>query len=404
MTGRTTQLVRDGTAAARRGALDEAERLLREAIEQDDARTDAIFELAGIEYAKRRYDEAIELMSRAIELDPTRPKVHYHRAMARYARGDLRGALADFDAELRGAPNDTESILSRAVTLSDLGEGRSALVEYERLMQLAPDDPRPYVNRGLLRSESSPDAAIDDFSEAIRRDEAKADAYMGRGFLLRAKGKRRDALADFVAFLHFDGPRLHGHRETVEAWIRELRAELWPAVSPSSDTPLSDLISLVLANPSSAPALAVFHDAFLDSIVGVIMSGGPEGGRGAHRVTAEDHMHVAYARAPAGGVMVLACADRVAFAKRFHQRFNVEMRGRDLLGMVLKLPDCEGVLLNSAASFHSILIPRDDAAQLLDGGIRAASATQRNGDDMGPTDMTVTSKNATPERPWWKFW
>jgi hypothetical protein len=101
--------------------------------------------------------------------------------------------------------------------------------------------------------------------------------------------------------------------------------------------------------------------------------------------------------------MLLACADRAAFVRKFHQLFNAEMRGRDLLTMVLKLPDCEGVLVNSAASFHSVVILRAEIDGLLKIAAREAAIPE------APRDADGGRANETPQRPqsrrpWWKLW
>src|SRR6185369_10310035 len=145
-----------------------------------------------------------------------------------------------FDTELQLHPHDLEVMLSRGVTLSKLDNTTDALASYEQAMQLAPRDPRPYHNRGLLRGDKAdPDGALSDFSEAINCDPSYADAYLGRGYSLRIKGAKLEALADFRAFLHYNGSRLHKSCDLVQGWIRELESEILEIALP---TPLSDLI------------------------------------------------------------------------------------------------------------------------------------------------------------------
>jgi hypothetical protein len=151
-------------------------------------------------------------------------------------------------------------------------------------------------------------------------------------------------------------------------WLRSRVAPAAPAapsaLPPSAGappTPLSDLMTRVL-DERSDEARRAFYQAFLRSPVGVIASGGEPGPEpGSMR-------NVGFARAatPDGRVMLLACADRNAFAQNFHARFNEQILGRELARAVLGIPDCEGILVNSAASFHSIAIPRDELATLLD--------------------------------------
>jgi hypothetical protein len=135
------------------------------------------------------------------------------------------------------------------------------------------------------------------------------------------------------------------------------RPEPAPA-SAGPPAPLSDLMTRALED-ASGEAMRAFHRAFMDAPIGVDASRVPGGADGVY--------HTAFARAatPDGRVMVLACADRAAFARRFHDRFNADVRGRELAAAVLGIPDCAGILVNSAASFHSIAIDREQLAFLL---------------------------------------
>lgn len=154
-------------------------------------------------------------------------------------------------------------------------------------------------------------------------------------------------------------------------------ADAPPPVAPPADglqTPLSDLMTRVLNDPAPAHRQA-FHAAFLKARVGVIASGLPaaanvlsttpatrlDGGR----IAPAGQVGFARAATPDGRTMVLACADRGVFVQRFHARFNVEVLGRELAAMALAVPDCEGILVNSASSFHSLAIDRAQIAALL---------------------------------------
>ena len=125
-------------------------------------------------------------------------------------------------------------------------------------------------------------------------------------------------------------------------------------------TPLSDLMARVQEQPSDE-AWDAFHSAFLDSPLGVIASGFAPGASG----TGRGSVRLARGATPDGRVMVLACADRDAFAQKFHDRFNQEVLGRELARVAIAMPGCEGILVNSAASFHSIAIDRAQLTTLL---------------------------------------
>jgi hypothetical protein len=94
-----------------------------------------------------------------------------------------------------------------------------------------------------------------------------------------------------------------------------------------------------------------------------------------------DRMTLALVATPDGRRMVKACADPSLFIQRYPEtKINVVMVGRELLQMLAKVPDVDGVLVCSATSFHSVPIDRAVAAQ---------SLVPRQGDS---------------GRPWWKLW
>ena len=369
-----------GFEAAKRGDLDGAEAHFRETLRLNPTNTDALLNLSHIYYHRQKFDRALEVVEECITVEPAKPQAHHQRGIVRSAMGDLNGALADFDTELRLHPNDLEAILSRGCILSELGNRTDALASYEQAMRVAPQDPRPYLNRGLLREESNPDGALSDFSEAINCDPNKADAYLGRGFLLRAKGRKQEALADFRAFLHFDGPRLHGNGDLVQSWIRELESEISETALP---TPLSDLIENINSKSGTQDSFADFLQAFRSAVVGVIASDVPQGAVDKFTSTPEHPISVGSSTDSDGHRVVLAFADPDAFVRTFGARFNATMSGEAVLQTVAHNAACYGVRVNSAKAELSILIDRHTAVSLLDTGKGAPASSQR---------------------PWWKFW
>lgn len=373
MSEQLAHLVQEGIEAARRDDLERAETCFREALRLEPADPDALYNLGVLGYLRRDLDGALDLVSQCIAADPSRPKAHFQRGMVRHAKGDLRGALADFDRELEFHPEDVDTVLSRGATLSALGNPSEALAAYERAMHLAPRDPRPHFNRGLLRNESDPEGAILDFSAAIDREPSKAEAYMGRAILLRAKGRKQAALADLQIFLKLDGPRLHGKADLVMSWIRELENEIG---RPSSPTPLSDLIRDHLKSPAQ-DSLARLMDAFRRARVGVLAFGAPEGTSGDFTSTSEHPISVGLSTDTDGQAVVLAFADPQAFAQRFGARFNAVASGEAVLQTALQNPDCRGVRVNSAKADVSIIFDRQAVASVFSASHAAPASSRR---------------------------
>ncbi|HKW35302.1 MAG TPA: SseB family protein [Candidatus Acidoferrum sp.] len=132
---------------------------------------------------------------------------------------------------------------------------------------------------------------------------------------------------------------------------------------PDSSTPLSDWITRCIEQ-NTRENYEHFLQVFLGSQLGVILQGIPQGASG-QVVVGKNELSAAMSSTPDGKRMLLACADRAVFVQRFKRPFNAEMGAVALLKMALANPRCEGIMINSAASEHTILIPRVRVAELI---------------------------------------
>lgn len=142
-----------------------------------------------------------------------------------------------------------------------------------------------------------------------------------------------------------------------------------------SSTPLSDCISRCVKQ-DTRENYQQFLRVFLDSRLGVIVQGIPQGTSGQH-LAGKNELTVAMSIAPDGKKTVLACAERAIFVQRFPQSFNGEVDAAALLKIAWSNPDCEGIMVNSATSEHRIVIPRIDIAELIAKRTLALAVLQR---------------------------
>jgi hypothetical protein len=132
---------------------------------------------------------------------------------------------------------------------------------------------------------------------------------------------------------------------------------------PDSSTPLSDCITRCIEQDTRENYEHFLH-FFLGSQLGVILQGIPQGVSG-QVVAGKNELSAAMGSTPDGKRMLLACADRAVFLQRFKRPFNAEIGAVALLKMVLANPQCEGIMINSAVSEHTILIPHGRVTQLI---------------------------------------
>jgi hypothetical protein len=130
-----------------------------------------------------------------------------------------------------------------------------------------------------------------------------------------------------------------------------------------SSTPLSGCISRY-AEQRTPENYEQFLRVFVGSRLGVIVQGVPQGASGQY-IAGKNELTVAMSIAPDGKKTVLACADRAIFVQRFPQAFNGEVDAAALLKIAWSNPDCEGIMVNSAASQHRVVIPRNHIEMLI---------------------------------------
>lgn len=145
-------------------------------------------------------------------------------------------------------------------------------------------------------------------------------------------------------------------------------------------TPLSDQITRSREAPDAASYRKLL-EVYIDSELGVIGGGVPEGTEGLVTAGPGVELTVGQTELPDGRVMVLACADFPVFIERYGGPFNATMSALALSRLVLALPGCKGVRINSAASEDSVIIDR---------------ATLKW--------MVRDIDRVLNPRPWWKFW
>jgi tetratricopeptide (TPR) repeat protein len=104
-----------------------------------------------------------------------------------------------------GLPGGVEHALERAARYAHGRAPERGLALLERTAALRPGDPRPWLLHGRYRLERQQcEAALDDFTRAIRLDPASAVAHASAGLALLCRGDQPAALAAFRRSLALD--------------------------------------------------------------------------------------------------------------------------------------------------------------------------------------------------------
>ena len=162
----------------------------------------ATAEEAARDYAARKYDQGCDDMS----------------------KGKLGDAVAAFGRAMALNPQDARAVLMRAVACERQGDTDAAIAGYKRAIDLqkdlvaASDKPNPgavplcagelaeaHLKRGLLHKRAGEmDAAVDDFTEAIKIVPEQVDPYYARGMAYLKRRYFDLALDDLTEAVRLD--------------------------------------------------------------------------------------------------------------------------------------------------------------------------------------------------------
>lgn len=159
----------------------------------------------NVEEALRLVQEAIDLADR--DLDPGVQPIHRlvlraNRAQLRIMLGDHLAALADLDAVIAADPGYPDYYLDRGNLLHRLGRDEDAVADYETALKVGLPFPEPYYNRAEIRfAHGDLEGARADLDRVLVLDPGFLDALVNRSGLLVALEDYDGARADVAAGL-----------------------------------------------------------------------------------------------------------------------------------------------------------------------------------------------------------
>ena len=173
-------LLQEGLALHRRGAVDQAAARYAEVLRADPANADALYYLALIACQHGRFEEGAELARKSLAGDPKQARSHVILGRALHALGFHADALLSFDRATALAPELAPAHANRADVLSKIGRNAEALDSYDRALALAPDSVADWMNRGVaLIALNRHDEAVTSFDRgfALNPDFVQADDF-----------------------------------------------------------------------------------------------------------------------------------------------------------------------------------------------------------------------------------
>lgn len=176
----TGELLQEGLALHRRGAVNEAAARYHDVLRIDPANADALYYLALISCQHGRFEEGAGLARKSLASDPKQARSHVILGRALHALGLHDDALSGFDRAIALTPELALAHANRADVLSKIGRNAEALDSYDRALALAPDSVADWMNRAVaLIALNRHDEAVTSFDRgyALAPDFAQADDF-----------------------------------------------------------------------------------------------------------------------------------------------------------------------------------------------------------------------------------
>lgn len=149
---------------------------------------------------------------------------------AQYRNQRYRDAEASFDRLIELNPELPEAYYNRARVRTALGEYDAAIADYSQALRLQPQFVAAYINRGLAYQQiaTTPQqlqAAIADYTQAIALDDAAPIPYLNRANVYAALGEFDRALADYDRALDLDANYIEAYYNRALTYEQLGRAE-----------------------------------------------------------------------------------------------------------------------------------------------------------------------------------
>lgn len=204
-----------------------------QAIKTKDDYVDAHNNLGFAYYKGKKYDQAVSSLNRALQINPDYVNAYNNRGLVHLQTKNTGEAVNDFTEAIKRNRFNVQYYVSRRAALTSMNQKVAAQADGERIQWLTGlstmstrvarerSNPTVYINRGrYFEQAGEQEAAIVDYSSALKLNPANTNALVLRAAALNVIGRYDQAIADCDSALKFlDTPTAHSVRG--DAWMKK---------------------------------------------------------------------------------------------------------------------------------------------------------------------------------------
>jgi tetratricopeptide (TPR) repeat protein len=190
-----------GVVYERKGDFENAIQAFTDATKRDQKLATAFRHLGNLYFKRKQYDKAVENLSELLNIEPNDWEALYIRGMALSRLGNYSQAVDDLNRARLIRPDTTPSFEGRKTPINKqlfLDDMR----KYNQTLMSNPNSLAAYIGRATLcNSVFDYERAKADLDKAVALDPESEEGHHQRGKANEGLGLKKEAIADFEAFL-----------------------------------------------------------------------------------------------------------------------------------------------------------------------------------------------------------
>ncbi len=225
MTASSAASIRDAVDHPQAGRFGEAEAIYREILRDTPGHADALHLLGVLNLERGRLDDAVRMITDAVERKPDNPFYRTNLATAHLERGQVDQAVSHYQNALEIKPDHVDSNNNLGNAYSGTGDFESAAEHYRRTVEILPRHIPAQNNLAMCLAELGRGAdAIDRFEAALRHEPLNEDTHNNMAITLQRMGRIEAAIEHYrrAVALRPDYAEAHNHLGTALEQIGDL--------------------------------------------------------------------------------------------------------------------------------------------------------------------------------------